>query len=95
MNNDKAAELQYHGRDGFGDVYDTQVDTSKLQKEHAVHALNRIVSEEPDEMTILCLGPLTNIALAIKLYPEFAGDVKELYVMGGNSTGIRFSFLSL
>ncbi|CAK9816829.1 Pyrimidine-specific ribonucleoside hydrolase RihA [Anthophora plagiata] len=85
-NAEKAAKDQYHGADGFGDVYDTKIDTSQLQKEHAVCALNKIVSEYPDEVTVLCLGPLTNIALAIKMYPEFVKNVKSFYIMGGNTT---------
>lgn len=39
------------------------------------------------DISVVCLGPLTNIALAIKLYPEFLDNVKEFFVMGGNSTG--------
>lgn len=33
------------------------------------------------------MGPLTNIAMTMKLYPEFTDNVKEFFVMGGNSTG--------
>lgn len=40
-----------------------------------------------DEITVLALAPLTNIALAIKMYPEFLDNVKDFYAMGGNSTG--------
>lgn len=36
---------------------------------------------------MICMGPLTNIALTIRLYPDFMGNVKDFYVMGGNSTG--------
>lgn len=84
------ADQQYYGSDGFGDIYKNNVDTSKLQSEHAVCALNRIVSENPGKITVVCLGPLTNIALTMKMYPEFINNVKELYVMGGNSTGNIF-----
>lgn len=90
-NADEAAKDQYHGSDGFGDVYHTKVDTSTLQTEHAVCALNRITSEFPDKISIVCLGPLTNIALAIKMYPEFVNNIKELYIMGGNITGTFFN----
>ncbi|XP_018369270.1 PREDICTED: inosine-uridine preferring nucleoside hydrolase-like [Trachymyrmex cornetzi] len=76
----------YHGSDGFGDIFTDDPDTSKLQEEHAVCALHRITSEEPGNISVVCLGPLTNIAMAIKLYPEFMNNVKELFVMGGNSS---------
>lgn len=77
----------YHGSDGFGDVYTDQPDTSRLQKEHAVCALHRIISEDPGNVSVVALGPLTNIAMTIKIYPEFMNNVKEFFVMGGNSTG--------
>ncbi|KAK1126831.1 hypothetical protein K0M31_004453 [Melipona bicolor] len=81
-----AVQDYYHGNDGFGDVYDTKIDTSKLEQEHAVYALNKIVSEYPNEVNVLCMGPLTNIALVVKMYPKFMDNVKEFYIMGGNTT---------
>nr|XP_012230317.1 PREDICTED: inosine-uridine preferring nucleoside hydrolase-like [Linepithema humile] len=86
-NAEQAGSEHYHGSDGFGDTFTDEVDTSKLQKEHAAYALHRITSENPGDISVVCLGPLTNIALAIKLYPEFLDNVKEFFVMGGNSTG--------
>jgi len=38
-------------------------------------------------VTLLCLGPLTNIALAIKMDPSFCKNVKEIFIMGGNMEG--------
>lgn len=83
----ETASEEYHGSDGFGDVYNDQPDISRLQKEHAVCALHRITSEDPGNVSLICLGPLTNIAMAIKMYPEFMSNAKEFFVMGGNSTG--------
>lgn len=42
---------------------------------------------------MVCMGPLTNIAMTMKLYPEFADNVKEFFVMGGNSTGMKLFVL--
>ncbi|KAJ3247500.1 hypothetical protein HDU77_008548 [Chytriomyces hyalinus] len=53
------------------------------EKEHAVTALLRMVNAAPGEITILALGPLTNIALALSLDPSFLSKVKALVVMGG------------
>ena len=39
-------------------------------------------------MTIVCLAPLTNIALALKTDSSMAANVKEIFLMGGNMEGI-------
>ncbi|XP_063989849.1 nucleoside hydrolase-like [Diachasmimorpha longicaudata] len=84
----KAEEIRYHGRDGFGDVFTNTADVSKLQLEHAVVAIHKLITENPNEISVVCLGPLTNIALAIKVYPEILDIIKEFYIMGGNSTAV-------
>ncbi|XP_044592950.1 inosine-uridine preferring nucleoside hydrolase-like [Cotesia glomerata] len=84
----KAADFKYHGNDGFGDVLQKEVNISNLKKEHAVIALQKIITDHPDQVSVVCLGPLTNIALAVKIYPEILDSVKDFYVMGGNSTGL-------
>lgn len=63
---------------------------SILKSEIAAVALGKLITENPGNITIICLGPLTNIALAIKLFPTFMDDVKEIYLMGGNHLGITY-----
>lgn len=41
----------------------------------------------PGKVKLVCLAPLTNIALTMKTYAHFASSLKDIYVMGGNSTG--------
>lgn len=53
--------------------------------EHAVDTLIRLAAESPGELTIVCIGPLTNIATATVKDPTFADNVKALYVMGGSN----------
>jgi purine nucleosidase len=53
-------------------------------EEHAVDALVRLAREHKGELRIVAIGPLTNIALAIRKDPEFAGNLGALYVMGGS-----------
>ncbi|MFC3998091.1 nucleoside hydrolase [Nocardiopsis sediminis] len=55
--------------------------------EHAVDALVRMAAERPGELSIVAIGPLTNIAAAVAKDPAFPGNVKALYVMGGSNNG--------
>lgn len=50
---------------------------------HAAVELVRRVMAEPGEITIVAIGPLTNIAVAMNLEPRFAESVAELVIMGG------------
>jgi inosine-uridine nucleoside N-ribohydrolase len=55
----------------------------KPSAEIAAEFLIRQVRRYPHQVTIVAAGPLTNLALAIKLDPEFAASAKELIFMGG------------
>ncbi|MBM3655634.1 MAG: hypothetical protein FJW91_01560 [Actinobacteria bacterium] len=50
----------------------------------AIEFLLSEVNEHPGEIEILAIGPLTNIATAIKRDPSWSSKVKALYVMGGD-----------
>jgi inosine-uridine nucleoside N-ribohydrolase len=52
-------------------------------KEDAVHFLTRVVRAHPHEVTIFAAGPMTNLALALRLDPQFAALSKGLVFMGG------------
>jgi inosine-uridine nucleoside N-ribohydrolase len=54
---------------------------------HRQGAVNFIISEierQPGEVTILALGPMTNIALALRLKPDIETKIKRIVFMGGN-----------
>jgi len=72
----------FHNMNSYS-LHERNLITNHIQKEHAVLALIRMVTNEPNEYTIVCLGPLTNIALAIRLDPFFLSKVKTIVVMGG------------
>ncbi|KAK2718814.1 inosine-uridine preferring nucleoside hydrolase-like [Artemia franciscana] len=79
----------FHGWDGFGDVvFETVSDVSILEEEHAVNGLIRLVNTHPGEISIVAVGPLTNLALAMRMDPMFASKMKSLYIMGGNTEGV-------
>lgn len=54
---------------------------------HAALEILARVNAAPGEITLVVLGPMTNVALALALDPEMAGKVKELVFMGGGLIG--------
>jgi inosine-uridine nucleoside N-ribohydrolase len=56
----------------------------KAIDEDAAHFLIRQVRAHPHEVTIYAAGPMTNIALAISIDPEFAAMTKGIVLMGGS-----------
>ena len=75
-----------HGEKGFGDL-DLPAPKGSPAPGYAAAELARRVVEAPGEITILALGPLTNLALAMRLEPRFTSSVKEIIYMGGVVTG--------
>jgi purine nucleosidase len=57
---------------------------TKPLDEDAAHFLIRQVRAHPHEVTIYAAGPLTNIALAVSIDPEFASQTKGILIMGGS-----------
>lgn len=54
-----------------------------IRKEDAVQHLIRAVDIAPGELTLVALGPMTNIAMALKLRPDIAKNIKQVFFMGG------------
>jgi purine nucleosidase len=75
-----------HGRDGFGDTGYLPA-RREADREHAALAMLRLSRERPGELTFVMLGPLTNLALALRLDPELPQRVRRLVVMGGAVSG--------
>lgn len=74
--------LWVHGSEGFGDI-PAQTPQGRKIDETAPEYLVRLAQEHRGELVIAPIGPLTNIAEAIKLDPEFIHNVKDLAIMGG------------
>ncbi|ONH96213.1 hypothetical protein PRUPE_7G113700 [Prunus persica] len=71
-----------HGSDGLGNIFLPPPERKQIEKS-ASEFLVDMVSEYPGEVSILALGPLTNLALAIKRDSSFAKKVKRVVVLGG------------
>ncbi|XP_055608123.1 nucleoside hydrolase-like [Uranotaenia lowii] len=81
-------DKHFHGVDGFGDLDFDTPDEALLQSEHAVNELYRRLNEQPGEISLIFIGPLTNLALCLKMYPDVRTKIKDLFVMGGNRHGV-------
>jgi purine nucleosidase len=66
----------FHGPDGMGDMQYPSPRTPAAD-EHAVDELVRRFGEAPGEISLITLGPLTNVALAVMREPRLAQWVKE------------------
>ena len=75
-----------HGIDGMGDI-GIYPKNKTYEKESGVDFLIKSLNEQPNEITVVTLGPLTNIAKAIEKDPSIIEKVKHCYVMGGTSDG--------
>src|SRR6266446_5873812 len=73
----------YHPPDQLGEMPEGKP-TTKPADEDAAHFLIRMVRKYPNQVTIYAGGPMTNLALAISIDPEFASLVKELVFMGAS-----------
>ena len=71
-----------HGSSGLGNA-NLPEPTTKPVSHHAIDYLIERFLSEPGEISLFAIGPLTNVALAIRKEPRFASAVKELVIMGG------------
>lgn len=76
----------FHGKNGLGDV-DLPVPVCPVDARFAPDLIIELVHQYPHEITLVPVGPLTNIALAIAKDPSIVPLVKEVVLMGGGITG--------
>ena len=75
-----------HGGDALGEVADSAPSPEQFDNIPARRAAVEIAArtlETPGEVTVLALGRMTNVALALRLAPEIAGSLAGVVVMGG------------
>ncbi|MHA3722731.1 nucleoside hydrolase [Leucobacter sp. HY1910] len=79
------------GRDvwwaGVEGTLHTGLETETPDQGSAVQKMVEAVNGRPGEIDIVAIGPLTNIASAIAASPQFAGNVRHLWIMGGSFDG--------
>lgn len=74
-----------HGRDGLGNI-NMPPPKGRAVDRPAAQFIVEMVMAHPGEITLVPIGPLTNLALALALEPRLAQNVAEVVVMGGAAT---------
>lgn len=77
---------EVHGKTGMEGFDFEDPDMSLLCQESSIELMRKIIMESDEPITILPIGPLTNVALLLSTYPEVKPKIKEIIMMGG-STG--------
>lgn len=72
-----------HGESGIGRTM-LPKSAASARPEGAVALIARILREAPEPVTIAPIGPLTNIALLLRLHPELVEWIRHLSIMGGS-----------
>lgn len=77
---------EVHGSDGLAGL--SPKDAPRPQdSRHAIELLRDVVGENEYDITLVALGPLTNVALFISTYPEVARKLRQIVIMGGSTIG--------
>ena len=71
-----------HGEDGLGGA-DLPFSEREVENEHAAIAMSRLAKNRPGELSLIAMGPLTNLALALRLDPNLPAYYDRLVIMGG------------
>lgn len=72
-----------HGKDGLGyAVFTDNMSRKKFSKKRAEDFIISASKKYKDDLTIICLGPLTNLASAIKKDPKLVNRLKHVVIMG-------------
>ena len=72
-----------HGDDGLGNLVTRQEHTRQLDPRASAQFIVDMARAHPGEITLVAVGPLGNLATALKLAPELPSLVREVILMGG------------
>lgn len=85
--NQKLITAQYwHGKNGLADVQ-LPASNCNADSRFGPDLIIETIHKYPHEVTLIAVGPLTNIALAVSKDPSLAGLVKDIVIMGGSISG--------
>jgi purine nucleosidase len=76
----------WHGKNGLADI-ELPPSQCKVDSRFAPDLIIQMVHAAPGEITLVPVGPLTNIALAVEIDPSIVPLVREVILMGGSISG--------
>jgi len=77
----------FHGPSGLDSAgADLPAAVRRAEPRHAVDAIIERVEASPGEITIVVIGPMTNLGLVLAQRPDLAAKIKRVVFMGGSST---------
>ena len=79
-----------HGETGL-DGSELPAPSRAAADEHAVDLIARLALERPGEITLVAVGPLTNVALLAAMHPAAFAALRRIIAMGGASNGGNMS----
>lgn len=86
--NKLVSAAKVHGESGVGGYqFESNENSTLLTDKHAVEELRDAILHSNEPITLVPIGPLTNIALLFKMYPEVKSNIKEIVLMGGAVKG--------
>eukprot|EP00850_Spirogloea_muscicola_P012706 SM000083S22753 [mRNA] locus=s83:304314:306539:+ [translate_table: standard] len=77
-----SAAALIHGHDGLGNTFPAPPEGKPIAAS-AVDFILDAVTQRPNAITVVALGPLTNVALAVQKDPTFVQKVSQIVVLGG------------
>ncbi len=83
MVRDQITAGDIHGESGLDGPVFAPLSRKKAEREHAVTYLIRTLTESDGDITLVPVGPLTNIAMAMRLAPEICTKIRRIVLMGG------------
>lgn len=83
---EQATASEIHGKNGLNDL-ELPLPRRAPEKTPACDAIYEIAKAHPKELTIIAIGPLTNLALAFIKYKELPELLERIVIMGGAASG--------
>ncbi len=79
---DRDTASHVHGENGFGGY---RLPASGRTLEPGVELLARLIEQSPEPVTVVAIGPLTNLALLVNEHPDTARKIARVVIMGGGT----------